>query len=344
MTHLRTPVLGRLALAAGTATTLAALATALTALTAPPAAAAPTAAWPGAHTPAQRLQAAQAHAARERAALPRALAESDSTPPVLERFSVAGDVDARSPIPSATLRLAMNDDLSGLQTWIVTLVGPSGQMVQRVEGVATGQRRLAGGVSVGGAPVAVVPFTAYTEPGTWTVESLFVSDNAYNMRIYDREALAAMGRTSFTVHNAGGHDKEAPQMVRGVVQTPRVSLSATPPGTWPGRLPYLSAAVHTTDTGNGVVAGASSAILTFCLPDRYGNCVDRFELPGQVAELGRAANVIRVGAEARADLTPGRYVLYSVYIEDAARNFRYMMYSDTDFSAYFPNPTLVITP
>ncbi|MBI5270320.1 MAG: hypothetical protein HY856_11660 [Burkholderiales bacterium] len=341
MTHLRTPVLGRLALAAGTATTLAALATALTA---PPAAAAPATAWEGARTPAQRLQAAQAHAARQRAALPRALAETDSTPPVLERFSVAGDVDARSPIPSATLRLAMSDDLSGLQTWIVTLVGPSGQMVQRVEGVATGQRRLAGGVSVGGTPVAVVPFTAYTEPGTWTVESLFVSDNAYNMRIYDREALAALGRTSFTVRNDGGHDKEAPQMVRGVLQTPRVSLSATPPGTWPGRLPYLAAAIHTTDTGNGVVAGASSAILTFCLPDRYGDCVDRFELPGQVAELGRATNVIRVGAEARADLTPGRYVLYSVYIEDAARNFRYMMAGDTDFSAYFPNPTLVITP
>jgi hypothetical protein len=339
--HLRTPVIGRLALAAGTATTLAALATALTA---PPAAAAAVSPQTGAPTPAARLQAAKAHAASQRAALPRELAESDSTPPVLERFSVAGDVDARSPIPSATLRLAMSDDLSGLQTWIVTLVGPSGQMVQRVEGVATGQRRLAGGVSVGGAPVAVVPFTAYTEPGTWTVESLFVSDNAYNMRIYDREALASMGRSSFTVHNAGGHDKEAPQMVRGVVQTPRVSLSATPPGSWPGRLPYLSAAIHTTDTGNGVVAGASSAILTFCLPDRYGDCVDRFELQGQVAELGRQANVIRAGAEARADLTPGRYVLYSVYIEDAARNFRYMMVSDTDFSAYFPNPTLVITP
>ncbi|WP_374675428.1 hypothetical protein [Ideonella sp.] len=338
MIHLRTLVLGRLAMAAGTATTLAALATALS--TPPAAAAEPSMA----RTPAERLQAARQQAARQRAALPQALADTDATPPVLERFTVVGDVDARAPVPSATVRMALSDDLSGLQTWIVTLVGPSGQMVQRVEGVATGQRRVAGGVSVGGSPVAAVPFTAYTEPGTWTVESLFVSDNAYNMRIYDRDMLAAMGRTSFTVHNPAGHDKEAPRLVRGAVQTPRVSLSTPPPGSWPGRLPYLAAAVHTTDTGNGIVAGASSAVLTFCLPDRFGDCVDRFELPGQVAELGREANVIRVGAEARADLTPGRYMLYSVYIEDAGRNFRYMMYSDTDFSAYFPNPTLVITP
>ncbi|MFO1337659.1 MAG: hypothetical protein U1F53_05400 [Burkholderiaceae bacterium] len=298
-------------------------------------------------SPQARLQAHQ-QLSRERRAALGAGGQLDSMPPTLNRFTVEGDVDAQAALPSATLNLSLTDDLSGLQTWIINLVGPSGQMVQRVEGISTGQRRLDGRVSVGAAPVATVPLSRYSEPGVWTVDSVFVSDAAYNMRIYDHDALAAMGRASFTVRNDGGYDKLGPRLLAGRIETKRVSLSTPPPGTWEGTLPTMSVGLRVVDDGNTAVAGPQDAIAAFCLPDRYGNCVDRFELQGHVNEVGRRSASLRLGGQPRADQTPGRYILYYVFLSDLARNATVLTTSvlggETDFSALFPTTTLTIDP
>jgi hypothetical protein len=299
-------------------------------------------------SPRQRVQAMadwhrSEHAAR--AALAPAL---DNQPPVLNRFAIEGDVDALAPMPAAVANLSITDDIAGVQTWIVTLVGPSGQMVQRVEGVGTGQRRVEGRMSIGAAPVATVPFSRYTEPGTWTVDSLYISDGAYNGRFYGREELAAMGRTSFTVSNPGGFDKTGPRLLGGVIETKRVSLSTPPPGTWEGTLPNLSAGLRVVDDGNGAIAGPSEAIAAFCLPDRYANCVDRFELQAHASEFGRRSATLRLGGQPRADQTPGRYLLQYIVLNDEARNMTVLTSQlaggETDFSQLFPGTTITIEP
>jgi hypothetical protein len=299
-------------------------------------------------TPRQRVEVLADWTRREHAARVAAGATLDSQPPSLDRFTIEGDVDAQSPLPAALANLAITDDLSGLQTWIVTLVGPSGQMVQRVEGVSTGQRRLEGRVSIGAAPVATVPFSRYSEPGTWTVDSVFISDAAYNARFYGREELAAMGRSSFNVTNKAGFDKTGPRLLGGVIESKRVSLSTPPPGTWEGTLPVMSAALRTVDDGNGAIAGPAEAIAAFCLADRYHDCVDRFELQGHANEFGRRSATLRLGGQPRADQTPGRYLLQYVVLNDQARNMTvlttHLLGGETDFSQLFPTTAITIEP
>lgn len=330
---------------------LAALAAAGLLLAATAASAAPiTTAGPdtAAMTPRQRVQAHIEWNKGRRAALPAQVAVSDNTPPVLRLFTIEGDVDAQAGLPAAIAKVSMTDDLAGLQTVIVTLVGPSGQMVQRVEGLSTGQRRLDGRLSIGAAPVATVPFSRFTEPGSWTVDSVFISDAAYNGLYLGREALAAMGRTTFTVHNTAGHDKVGPRLARGYLETRRVSLSTPPAGTWAGTMPWLSAGLRTVDEGNGAIAGPADAILAFCLINEYNDCVDRFELQGHVNEFGRPSASFRVGGQLRPDQMPGKYFLYYVVLMDQARNMTYLtthlLGGETDFSQYFPNTVVTVDP
>ncbi|MFZ5548181.1 MAG: hypothetical protein ACOZJX_05760 [Pseudomonadota bacterium] len=331
---------------------LAVLAAAGLLLAATAASAAPVAAAQGPDTtamsPSQRVQAHRAWNRARRAALPAQTAAIDSTPPQLRLFTIEGDVDAQADLPAAVAKVSMTDDLAGLQTVIVTLVGPSGQMVQRVEGLSTGQRRLDGRLSIGAAPVATVPFSRFTEPGTWTVESVFISDAAYNGLYLGRDQLAAMGRTQFTVHNTAGHDTTGPRLVGGYLETRRVSLSTPPAGTWSGTMPWLSAGLRTVDDGNGAVSGPADAILAFCLINEYNDCVDRFELQGHVNEFGRPNASFRVGGQLRTDQMPGKYFLYYAVLMDQARNMTYLSTSllggDTDFSQYFPNTVITVEP
>jgi hypothetical protein len=314
------------------------------------ASAAPAAAGPDltAKTPGERVQAHREWILARRAALPADLAAADAMPPQLHVFSIEGDVDAQAGLPAAIAKVSVTDDLAGLQTLIFTLVGPSGQMVQRVEGLTTGQRRLDGRLSIGAAPVASVPFSRFSEPGTWTVDSVFISDAAYNGLYLDRTALAAMGRTQFTVHNTAGHDKLGPRLVRGALETRRVSLSTPPAGTFPGTLPWLSAGLRVMDEGSGAVAGPTDAILAFCLLDRFNDCVDRFELQGHVNEFGRPSANFRVGGQPRADQATGRYILQYAVLMDQARNMTVLTSTliggETDFTQLFPQTMITIDP
>lgn len=302
------------------------------------AAAAPAARPP--HTPAERLQAA---IDRTRAQHAASTDTTDLTPPVLSRLTAVGDVQAQG-TPKIDLDVAISDDLSGLHTVILSVVGPSGQMVQWVEGLQTAQRELSGRLAVGADVYAAVPFTRFSEPGTWTVDSVFLSDNNYNMKIYAREDLAALGgRTSFNVVNPGGYDVKPPRLRHGTLDTPAVSLAVPTAGSAPGTLPFISAQLETSDEGNGVISGTYEATLEYCLMNQYHDCVDTIELAGHASTTGQARSSFRVGGQPRADQTPGTYELLHVYVSDLARNFT-MLNGGSALQRIFPKSTLVIQP
>jgi len=128
----------------------------------------------------------------------------------------------------------------------------------------------------------------------------------------------------------------------------RLSLSTPPAGTWDGTLPFISATVQASDEGNGAVAGNYKAIVMLCLPDKYMRCIDWVELDGTADLPGQAAGPIRVWGELRRDQAPGRYLLQSVWLSDAAGNASYTLAKDfggsVDMKTLFPAATVTIAP
>ena len=291
-------------------------------------------------TPQQALQAYRQAAARRPA---NAGTENtpDITAPTVQRFEITGDVAARSAQPMALANVSFADDMSGISSYTITLVGPSGQWVMRSQPVITGQLSLEGTLAVGAAAHAAVPFSRYTEPGTWSVESVMVSDNAYNLVYLDRAQVAALGRSSFEVVNPGPYDAVAPSLRSGTIETPSVSVSTPPAGAWTGVMPYVSAVVQVADTGNGVASGVEEVMLGFCLRNQYNDCVDGIEMLGRADAPGSRQATVRIGQQLRSDQTPGEYTLYRAYVMDTAKNLKSYyakdMGGDTNFRRYFGN-------
>lgn len=298
-------------------------------------------------TPAEKLAALKADAAiRSRAA--QAAGALDVTSPQVNRFAVVGDVDAQSALPMLNVDLGISDDLSGVQSFALTLRGPSGQMVQRIGILASGQKSFDARIGAGAVGFTDGPaFSRFSEPGVWTVDSLWVYDAAFNSVGYDTAALAAIGRSSFVVSNGRGYDITPPSLVSGRLADWRVSLSKPPAGTWEGTLPFISATLQARDEGNGAISGNQRAIMTLCLPDNYMRCTDWVELNGTADLPGQASGEIRVWGELRRDQMPGRYLVRSVWLSDAAGNSRFMLSKEfsegtTDMRTLFPIPVITI--
>jgi hypothetical protein len=269
--------------------------------------------------------------------------------PVLTKFGILSGVDTRAAVPAVDIALGISDAGAPLQTYIISMHSPSGLIVQRVGSIVTGQKNFNAVVAVGAWTEADVPFTRYSEPGTWTVDSVFIFDAAFAGAGYDQTQLAEFGPTTFSVNNGGaGYDAVAPTLTSGLLGQAQISLSTPPAGTFPGTLPYLSALLNTQDSGNGAVSGTNTAILNYCLLDAFNNCADQIYLQGQATRPGQAGSHIMVGGQPRADQTTGRYVLQSVFLSDIAGNG--VLFSSpqfggsTDFSKLFPFTTLNVTP
>jgi hypothetical protein len=297
---------------------------------------------------AEKLAAIKADA-QTRARAAQAAGALDVTPPLLNKFWLLGDVDAQAPLPFLNAELGMSDDLSGVQSYTLTLRSPSGQMIMRSGILSSGQKRYDARVGVGAVGFSDGPaFTRFAEPGVWTADSLWVYDAAYNGAGYDAAALAAMGRSTFTVTNHRGHDITPPTLTGGTLGAARLSMSAPPAGTWDGTLPFISATVEASDEGNGAVSGNYQAIMMLCLPDKYMRCTDWVEMLGTADLPGQAAGKIRVWGELRRDQLPGRYVVQSVWLTDAANNGNYVLSKDfggaADFRQMFPVASVTIAP
>ncbi|HSI48816.1 MAG TPA: hypothetical protein VLA61_11130 [Ideonella sp.] len=290
-------------------------------------------------SPAQRMAAIQQQASQQHAAA-QAAGTADNTAPVLTRFSLVGDVNAQSVNPKEDLDVTMSDEMSGLTTYIINLKGPSGQMVQRVE-TMYGQMKVDGRISIGAQLLGTPSFSRFSEPGTWQVDSVFLSDGNFNMKMYWPEDIATLGgRTSFAVKNTKGYDITPPTLTSGSVETPKLSLSTPPAGTPVGTLPYASVKLGTADSGNGAVAGVLEAIVELCLANQFADCVDTIELHGHVGQVGQDAATFRALAQLRSDQTPGVYQILNVFVIDSAQN-NVLLQSDKlgggdDLSKYFP--------
>jgi hypothetical protein len=92
----------------------------------------------------------------------------------------------------------------------------------------------------------------YSAPGTWTVNTIFVEDNANNCTEYSGGALKAVLPTpTFTVVNTGTPDTQAPSILSATIATPTISRSAS--------FPYLRVIADVSDDISGVI----SATFTF---------------------------------------------------------------------------------
>jgi hypothetical protein len=110
----------------------------------------------------------------------------DQTTPTLTAFHFAPDaIDTHAAPATVQVRYTATDDLSGATSIEVTFVSPSGSMQQG------GSAKFSPAASVTGS--LDVRFPPGSEPGMWTVTSVFVADAAGNTLILDASGVARLG-------------------------------------------------------------------------------------------------------------------------------------------------------
>jgi len=249
----------------------------------------------------------------------------DKTPPRVTAFALGGVVDATAQDAAAIAHMTITDDLSGVESVILTLRSPSGaQAVSRWDELNTGLRTYSGDFAVGAQTFSQTgqAFSRFSEAGTWTVDSLFINDLAGNSTSYTASDLAAFGPTTVSVVKDGPWDSIAPILISGEVGPAKVSLSAPPKGTPAARAlpPVVAGAVHGFDPGNGVSSGLYWAQIEMVLFDKDGHFVDQFVLDGRSDGPGLAETTVRVAGHVRPDQAPGKYVVNAVMLTDIAGN------------------------
>jgi len=249
----------------------------------------------------------------------------DQTPPRVTAFALGGVVDPTAQDAAAIAHMTITDDLSGVQAVVLTLRSPSGaQAVDRWDVLNSGLRSYSGDFAVGAQSFSDrgLSFSRYSEAGTWTVDSLFITDLAGNIVTYTASQLAAFGPTTVSVVKDGPWDAIAPILIGGEVGPAKVSLSAPPKGTSAAQAlgPIVAGAVHGFDPGNGVSSGIYWAQIEMVLYDKSGHFVDQFVLDGRSDGPGLAETTVRVAGHVRPDQAPGRYVVNAVTLIDMAGN------------------------
>jgi hypothetical protein len=295
--------------------------------------------------PIDRAQAAAE--ARRAQAGPAASGGIDNTPARLTAFSLTGSVDTSQPEAAAYVDLTVKDDLSGVQSVILTLRSPSGvQTVVRDDVLNSGVRTYSGHFAVGAQAFSQpgLYFSRFSEAGTWTADSLFVADVAGNVTYYTASDLAAIGPSTVTVVNNGPWDAIPPILISGEFTPKTLSLSAPARGTTPGQgiAPMIAGAVRGFDPGNGVSSGMYYVAVEFCLPDHHGGCTDGFEIQGVADGPDLADATVRVSGSPRKDMVPGKYFVDMVTLTDMAGNSQNIT---SGLSTYFTHGmSLTITP
>jgi hypothetical protein len=263
-------------------------------------------------------------------------APPDTTPPVLHHIEVTGSVDAQAARPFVSAAIDMTDDESGVVRLVVDFRSPSGaQHVSRTFEPAAPARRLKGPLTVGALPFSDVPFTPFSEPGTWEADLLYAYDANGNFAGYSQNQLRALGTTTFEVVNER-YDVVPPSLESGTIATPHVRLSKPPKGTPPGTSPYASAQVRMTDRGNGAVSGAWSGRLILCA----GECAHSFVLAGVAGRTGRSDDTLTLGTQVGGQQAPGTYQIFALTLTDVAGNDATYTSTafggETDFAEFFP--------
>jgi hypothetical protein len=254
----------------------------------------------------------------------------DIRPPVLKAIRVAGKVNAGQKYAQAVVSMMVNDNLSGLDQVVVTLMSPSGQTAYEYWNSSYDATRneLQIGVDMANA----------SENGTWRVYSVTVADANGNSNHYDETALAGMGQTTFTVVGAAGDFTAPTAQTGGVNLTPTVSRSTPPRGMLPGNSARTGVQLNLSDLGS---SGVRQASMEFCLEGTYWEC---FSVSGYVSVRGKSAVQLTLGGHVSTWTELGNYVPYSLYVYDQSGNSS-SYYADwgDDLNSLLDNPVITIT-
>jgi hypothetical protein len=256
----------------------------------------------------------------------------DIRPAVLKSISVSRQVKANLKIAEAIVSLKLADNLSGVSRVEITLLSPSGS--QYAAGVwQASYEDTREDVQI------ALDMSDKSENGEWRVSGVSVADANGNATFYDEAALAAKGRTSFTLTGATG-DFEAPNAASGGVNlTPAVSLSTPPRGMLPNNPARLGVQLKLVDVG---VSGVRQASMEFCKEGSYWEC---FAVSGTLSARGQQAVVLTLGGLAHAYwVVPGNYMPRSLSVSDFAGNYR-DLHTDYghDLNSLLDNPVIVVT-
>ncbi|MFZ2987728.1 hypothetical protein [Ideonella sp.] len=276
-----------------------------------------------------------------------AQAALDTQPPKLTSFGVSGSVDASRTGQFVSVKLGASDNLSGVYYYIIELRSPAGAII-RQEGYNTSlSKNYSTTVAIGYPRYMNIEFSEqfgrWSEPGTWSVDSIDLRDLAGNAKVYDKAALAALGNTDFLVVNAKP-DAMAPTLLSGVINTPNLSLSTPPAGLPAGASPMAVLTISAEDSGATTNSGLDVYSAQFCkLPFNGSECADEFGLTGTTGTPIKTPSSLKMsGRLVRNDgtpVTPGTYVLSVITLQDIASNASAWVSTavggSVDFNAYF---------
>lgn len=176
----------------------------------------------------------------------------------------------------------------------------------------------------------------YARPGPVTLSYVYLEDAAGNFAEYEGDALVGMGQLQTTVINPQGGDSTPPELVGGLIETPRISQSRNSPGT--DRARYVRVTLTVRDLGNPQVSGPRLSYLQFCTLDSSSCFWLRSDWPGPGVSL---ATLHFGGQVRREDVRPGLHYLRAVELGDRAyidRTYTSLRFPDgtDDLSVFFP--------
>lgn len=275
-------------------------------------------------SPAQQAHHAKVQA-KQRAGKPEY--NYDIKPPVLKAVNTGGKVNAALKNAQAVVSLGIIDNLAGVRSVNVTLESPSGQEASGQWNLSYESTRFE--VQIG------VDMSEATENGPWVVRSVSLQDANGNSAFYDAAALAALGRTSFTVYGAAGDLSDPELMAGGVNLTPVVSRSTPPRGMLPGNEARVGVQINVQDLG---AAGIRSASAEYCGVE-YWDCM---YLNATVPVRGTSSATLTLGGHVYEGQTLGTYTPYSITVYDYAGNGRTYYQWDVDFASLIDSPNIEI--
>jgi hypothetical protein len=185
------------------------------------------------------------------------LAQQDNTPPTLTGFTFSPtQVDTTSTSANVNLTAQFTDDLSGVSYAAVYFYSPSGQHT------AGAGLYLSSGTNLNGTYSGTVTIPAFTEPGAWTVNYLYVVDNVGNTHYYyatDLQALGFPSKFQFGATTSVALASSLNPAVFGQAVTFTATVTASN-GTVPtGRVNFNDG---TTTLGTGTLDGTGTASFT----------------------------------------------------------------------------------
>src|SRR5260370_7688366 len=112
----------------------------------------------------------------------------DTQPPVLTSFTFSPmAVNTTTSSASVTVTAQVTDNLSGIEEVDTEFLSPLGDQYQRC-GMS-----LSSGTNLNGTYQCTITIPAYSEAGTWSVDSVYVQDNVGNWQQYTTNQLSALG-------------------------------------------------------------------------------------------------------------------------------------------------------